>query len=77
MKSNCSQIHKSMSRYHYKDIKMLVAFFPTVKMFLSVEIKTAAARSCSLKTVLSEVLKNSQEITPAGISVLKNKIKEK
>ena len=33
-----SQIHKSMSRYYNKDIKMLVALLPTLEMFLSVEI---------------------------------------
>ena len=48
-----SQIHKTMFRYHNKDIKMLVAFLPALKMVLSVEINSditgAAARSCSLK----------------------------
>ena len=48
-----TQIHESMSRYHNKGIKMLVAFLPTLKMFLSVEIDSefieAVARSCSLK----------------------------
>ena len=45
-----SQIHKSMSRYHNKDIKILVALLPTLKLFLSVEINSevieGAPRHC-------------------------------
>ena len=48
-----------MSRYRNKDIKMLVALLPTLKMLLSAEINSevieAAARSCSLKRVLSKI----------------------
>ena len=44
-----------------KDIKMLVALLPTLKMFLSVEMNSevieAAARSCLSEKVLSKVLK--------------------
>ena len=59
---------------------MLVALLPTLKMFLSVEINSevmeAAARSCSLKKVLSKILKNLQnENTSAGVSFLKKKTK--
>ena len=61
---------------------MLVALLPTLKMFLSVEINSevikAAARSCSLKKVLSKILRISQENTSlffAGVSFLKNKTK--
>ena len=67
-----------MPRYHNKDIKMLVAFLPTLKMFLSVEINSevmeAAARSCYLKKV---IVKNFEKFakTSAGVSVLKNKTK--
>ena len=39
------------------------------------EVIEAAARSCSLKKVLSKIFKNSQENTSARVSVLKNKIK--
>ena len=74
-----SRIHKSMSRYHKKDIKMLVTLLPTLKMYLSVEINSeiieAADRSCSLKKVLPKILKNSQENTSAGVSCLKIKTK--
>ena len=66
-----------MSRYNDKEIKILVAFLPTLKMFLSVEINSevieAAARNCSLKTFLSKVLKNTRENTSVGVSFLKNK----
>ena len=49
-------------------------------MLLSVEINSevieTAARGCSLKKVLSKILKNSQENTSAGVcSFLKNKTK--
>ena len=61
-----SPSHESMSRYHNKDIKMLVTFLPTLKMFLSVEINSevmeAAARSCYLKKLWSKSLKNSQKL---------------
>ena len=47
-----TQIQKSMSRYHNKDIKTVVALFPILKNFLPVEIKLefieAATRSFSL-----------------------------
>ena len=50
-------------------------------MFLSVEINSevieAAAKSCFLKKDLSEILKNLQENTSAGVSLLKNKTKRK
>ena len=58
---------------------MLVALLPTLKMFLSVEINLevieAVVRSCSLKKILSKILKNSQEIASAEVSFLKNKTK--
>ena len=48
-----------MSRYHNKDIKMLVALLPTLKMLLPPKINSevieAAARSCSLKRILSKI----------------------
>ena len=57
----------------------MVALLPTLKLFLSAEINSAvteaAAWNCSLKKVLTTVLKNSQEITSAGVSFLKNKTK--
>ena len=69
----------SYFRCHNKDIKILVALLPTLKLFLSAEINSAvteaAAWNCSLKKVLTTVLKNSQEITSAGVSFLKNKTK--
>ena len=58
---------------------MLGTLLPTLKMFLSVEINSdateVAAQSCSLKKVSSKILKNLQETTSAGVSVLKNETK--
>ena len=55
---------------------MLVALLPTLKVFQSVELNLevieAAALNCSLKKVLSNILKNSQVYTTAGASFLKN-----
>ena len=66
-----------MSRYHNKDIKMLVALLPTLKTFLSVEINSkvieAIARNCSLKKLLSKPLKNSQENISPGVCFFLNK----
>ena len=76
-----SQIHKSMSRYQNKDIKILVALLPTLKIFLSVEINLEAMESvpqnCSLKKDLLKIFKNLQENTSAGVSFLKIRLKEK
>ena len=76
-----NQIHKSMSRYHNKDIKMLVALLPTLKTLLSVEINSkvieAIAGSCSLKKLLSKLLKNSQENISPGVCFFKIRLKEK
>ena len=57
---------------------MLVAFLPTLKMFLSVEINSevmeAAARSCYLKKVIVKKFQKFAK-TSARVSVLKNKTK--
>ena len=49
-----------------KDIKILVALLPTLKMFLSVEIDLefieAAAWSCFLKRFCQKFLKNCKKI---------------
>ena len=58
---------------------MLVALLPTLKMFLPVdinlEVTEAAAHDCSLKMLLTKILKMSHENTSAGISFLKKKTK--
>ena len=60
-----------MSRYHNKDIKILVALLPTLKnvfvVINSEDIETAA-QACSLKMDLTKILKNLQENTSAGVS---------
>ena len=60
---------------------MLVALLPTSKMFLSVEINLevveAVVRSCSLKKVLSKILKNSQEFPLLKSLFWKIRLKEK
>ena len=75
-----SPIHKSMFRYHNKDIKILVASLPTLKIFLSAEINSevieATTWNCFLKKILWKFLKNSQENTSAGVSFLGNRTKE-
>ena len=61
-----------MSRYHNKDIEILVALLPTLKMFSSVEINSEVmetlAQNCSLKKDLLKFFKNLQENTLAGVS---------
>ena len=75
-----SPIHKSVCRYHNKDIKILVASLPTLKIFLSVEINSevteATARNCFLKKILWKILKNSQKNTSVGVSFLRNRTKK-
>ena len=74
-----SQKHKSMSRCHNKDIKILLALLIILKMFLSVainsEVMEAATRNCSFKRFLSKILKNSRENTSTGVSFLKYRTK--
>ena len=67
-----SQIHKSMSRYHNKDIKILVALLPTL---INSEVIEAAARNCCLRKFLPKISKNLPENTSAGVSLLKNNTK--
>ena len=69
-----SQIHKSMSRYHNKDIKILVALLPTL---INSEVIEAAARNCCLKRFLPKISKNLPENTLLESRFWKIILKEK